>query len=60
MRLLVFFDLPVTTPKDRRLATAFRKDLIKNGYYMVQYSIYVRLCNGVDSANSHLEKLKKF
>ena len=60
MRIIVFFDLPVTDKADRIQATRFRNDLVKNGYYMVQYSVYGRLCNGVDSAQSHIEKLKTF
>ena len=43
MRLIVFFDLPVGTKEERREATRFRNDLIKNGYYMVQFSVYARL-----------------
>lgn len=58
MRILVFFDLPVKTKKERRVATQFRNFLIKDGYYMLQYSVYVRLCNGIDSVNIHKERLK--
>ena len=57
MRVIVFFDLPVKTKAERTKATRFRNDLIKDGYYMVQFSVYARLCNGVDSANAHIEKL---
>ena len=57
MRLLVFFDLPVTTPEERKCATSFRQWLVKNGYYMVQYSVYARLCSGVDSADQHERSL---
>ena len=60
MRLIVFFDLPVGTKEERREATRFRNDLIKNGYYMVQFSVYARLCNGVDSTFMHLARLKTF
>ena len=58
MRILVFFDLPVKTKKERKVATQFRNFLIKYGYYMLQYSVYVRLCNGIDSVNLHKERLK--
>lgn len=57
MRLMVFFDLPVRTKEQRRVATAFRKWLIKDGYYMLQYSVYVRLCNGSDAAEKHTQRL---
>ena len=58
MRILVFFDLPVKTKKERKVATQFRNFLIKDGYYMLQYSVYVRLWNGLDAVNMHKERLK--
>ena len=60
MRVIVFFDLPVKSKQERAVATRFRNDLIKDGYYMVQFSVYARLCNGVDSAYSHIDRLKYF
>lgn len=59
MRILVFFDLPVTTKKERHLATAFRNFLLNDGYYMLQYSVYARLCNSVENANQHFARLTK-
>ena len=59
MRVIVFFDLPVTTKDERRIATRFRKSLIDDGYYMVQFSVYARLCGGVDSANDIVNRLKR-
>ena len=58
MRILVFFDLPVKTSQERKVAIRFRNFLLKDGYYMLQYSVYVRLCNGIDSVNKHKERLK--
>lgn len=58
MRILVFFDLPVATKAQRRVATQFRKFLVKDGYYMVQYSVYARICNGTDSVETHKKRLK--
>lgn len=57
MRLMVFFDLPVRTKEQRRTASAFRKWLVKDGYYMLQLSVYVRLCNGTDAAEKHVQRL---
>ena len=37
MRMLVFFDIPVKTKREKRIATAFRNFLLKDGYHMVQY-----------------------
>lgn len=58
MRILVFFDLPVTTKSQRKAASQFRKFLVKDGYHMVQYSVYARVCNGVDSVETHRKRLK--
>lgn len=58
MRVLVFFDLPVKTKQERRKATQFRNFLIKDGYYMVQFSVYARLCDGPDMAELHRERLR--
>ncbi|MGN0483101.1 MAG: CRISPR-associated endonuclease Cas2 [Lachnospiraceae bacterium] len=57
MRMIVFFDLPVTTAKERKAATQFRNFLLKDGYHMVQYSVYSRVCNGVDAVNKHEARL---
>lgn len=58
MRLLVFFDLPVTTAAQRKAATQFRKFLLKDGYYMVQFSVYARVCNGSDAVKKHESRLR--
>ena len=60
MRVMVFFDLPVKTKSERATATRFRKELIQEGYYMVQFSVYARICSGVESAHTHIERLKNF
>ena len=52
MRLIVMFDLPVMTKAERRAATQFRNFLLNDGYYMMQFSIYIRLCNGIEAALS--------
>lgn len=57
MRMLVFFDLPVTTPSERKVATKFRNFLIKDGYHMVQFSVYSRVCNGMDAVKKHESRL---
>ena len=57
MRIIVFFDLPVVNKKERKVYAQFRKFLLKDGYDMVQYSVYSRLCNGNDMMNKHLKRL---
>ncbi len=58
MWLFVFFDLPVTTKKERRQATRFRKDLMKDGFTMMQYSVYIRHCASKESAEVHIKRVK--
>ncbi len=43
MRVLVFFDLPTITSKNKRDYRKFRKSLIKAGFYMLQESVYCKL-----------------
>lgn len=43
MRLLIFFDLPVETSKERKEYAKFHKFLIKNGFIMMQKSVYSKL-----------------
>ena len=56
MWIIVFFDLPVTKPKQRKAATRFRNFLLKDGYLMLQYSVYARVCKGQDSVGKHLKR----
>jgi CRISPR-associated protein Cas2 len=56
--LFVFFDLPVVTKKERKLASKFRKDLLKDGFTMMQYSVYNRHCASWQSAQVHIKRIK--
>jgi CRISPR-associated protein Cas2 len=58
MRLLVLFDLPVVTKQERRAATTFRKFLIKDGYFMMQYSCYCRICGSYEILQKHERRLE--
>lgn len=59
MRMIVFFDLPVKEKAAQKAAAKFRKFLIDDGYLMLQYSVYSRVCNGYDSVKAHEQRLKK-
>lgn len=59
MRILVFFDLPVVTTSEKKAAAQFRKFLLKDGYHMVQWSVYSRICNGTDAIAMHESRLKQ-
>lgn len=57
MRLMVFFDLPVVTKEDRKQYSRFHRFLLNDGYDMIQFSVYARICNGQESVNTHLRRL---
>lgn len=59
MWLFVFFDLPTNTKKERKNASAFRKNLLKDGYSMMQFSVYMRHCASSESADVHERRIKK-
>ena len=59
MRLILFFDLPVTTKKDRKTYAQFRKYLIQNGYMMMQYSVYCKIFANREAAVKHVANLEK-
>lgn len=59
MRLIVFFDLPTSTKRERKAYTKFRKFLLKDGYTMLQYSVYSRICNGEDAVQKHVRRLNE-
>jgi CRISPR-associated protein Cas2 len=56
MRMMVFFDLPTLTLEDKRNYRNFRKLLIKNGFIMLQESVYCRMMTSPSMENS-LKKL---
>ncbi|CAC9490546.1 CRISPR-associated protein Cas2 [uncultured Gammaproteobacteria bacterium] len=58
MRLIVFFDLPTKTKHDKKVYTVFRRYLLKDGFIMLQFSVYSRVCKGLDSIESHLKYLR--
>lgn len=58
MRMLVFFDLPVKEKAAQKAATKFRNFLLKDGYQMLQYSVYTRVCNGYDTVQTHERRLR--
>ena len=58
MWLFVFFDLPVQTKKERRAATRFRKELLNDGFTMMQFSVYIRHCASKESADVHVKRIR--
>lgn len=58
MWVLVLFDLPTETQQDRKAYTEFRKQLVRDGFVMFQFSIYIRHCASVENADVHIRRVK--
>ena len=59
MWILVFFDLPTETKAERKAYTHFRKELMKDGFTMFQFSIYLRHCSSRENRDVHVKRVKK-
>lgn len=59
MRVFVFFDLPTLTNGDKREYRKFRKFLIKNGFLMLQESVYCKLALNQTAVNTIYTNLRK-
>lgn len=59
MWVLVFFDLPTETKKERKIYTDFRKKIMQDGFTMFQFSIYLRHCASMENADVHIKRVKK-
>lgn len=59
MRMIIFFDLPTDTTEDRRNYRKFRSGLIKNGFIMMQESVYCKLLMNSTADQSVRETVKK-
>lgn len=58
MWVLVFFDLPTATPRDRKAYAQFRTSLQRDGFTMFQFSVYVRHCASQENAAVHVKRVK--
>ena len=59
MWIFVMFDLPVHTKADRKEAVRFRNDLLKSGFHMMQYSIYIRVCGSKEDTEKIITRTKR-
>jgi CRISPR-associated protein Cas2 len=57
MWVIAMFDLPVDTPAARKAYTRFRKDLLDDGFTMMQFSVYSRHCASIDNADVHVARM---
>ena len=60
MWVLVLFDLPTETKKERKAYTDFRKRIMADGFTMFQFSIYLRHCPSRENAEVHIKRVKSF
>ena len=58
MWVLVFFDLPTETKKEKKMSADFRKRLLADGFTMFQFSIYIRHCASRENAEVHIKREK--
>ncbi|MDD3392992.1 MAG: CRISPR-associated endonuclease Cas2 [Bacilli bacterium] len=59
MRLFAMFDIPVDTKEGKKSYANFRKFLLKDGFIMLQYSVYIRYCHNQTDCLKHILRLKK-
>lgn len=55
----MFFDLPVTTTENRRNYSRFKRFLTKNGFMMMQESVYSKIAQNTTVADAVSEKIRK-
>ena len=60
MWVLILFDLPTETKKEKKAYVDFRKNLQRDGFTMFQFSIYVRHCASSENADVHIKRVKSF
>ena len=59
MRMIVFFDLPTKTRKNKHDYVHFRRFLLKDGFDMIQFSVYSRIIVGKDGEKQHYNRIKE-
>ena len=58
MWLIVMFDLPTKTKLEKKNASKFRRDLLKDGFSHMQHSVYLRHCASRENADLHIKRVK--
>ncbi len=56
--VVALFDLPTETPKQRKAYARFRTSLLKDGFTMLQYSVYARHCASEEHADVHRQRVR--
>lgn len=60
MWLFAMFDLPTGTKQERDAATRFRKDLTRDGFTRLQYSVYIRHCPSGEAAEAFIRRIQTY
>jgi CRISPR-associated protein Cas2 len=60
MWVIAMFDLPVDTPKAKADYVRFRTHLLKDGFAMMQYSVYMRHCATEENAKVHYQRVRSW
>ena len=60
MRILLLFDLPSVEAYEKKEYRIFKQALVKNGYTMMQFSVYMKPINGQIKVESEIKKLSKY
>lgn len=59
MRMIIMYDLPTTSHFDTKNAQKFHNFLLNQGYIMLQFSVYMKLCQNYDSVAVQVKKVKQ-
>lgn len=58
MWVIAMFDLPTDTKRAKRAYVRFRTMLLKDGFAMMQYSVYIRHCSSEENAGVHTQRVQ--
>lgn len=58
MWVMVMYDLPMVTEKERKIYTRFRKQMLDDGFMLFQFSLYLRHCSSRENAEVHINRVK--
>lgn len=60
MRIMIIFDLPTIESFEKKEYRLFRNELIKNGYIMIQFSVYLKSFNHQINLNEEVQKISRY
>ena len=57
--LFALFDLPSVTVEEKKAYLQFRKELVADGFMMMQFSVYARFCASREHSRKHIERIRR-